>query len=338
MAGETRITTDLDFEKDGKQVGFLRLPHSVHELAYGWMPIPVVCIRNGSGPQVLLLAGNHGDEYEGQVALTRLARELRPADISGRIIMLPAANLPAALAGRRTSPNEPGEAGNLNRSFPGDPHGSPTSMIAHYIDSVLLAKSDFVFDLHSGGTSLIYVPSAEIKRAKDPRKTAAMIDLVKVFGAPVSCVGITDIAHNLAVAARNRELIHMGTELGGGGTVSGDALKLAEDGLRRVLRHVGSLAPDYAVAEAPPTRLMEVGGLEYYVYSPEQGVFEPYVELGATVEDGQPAGAIHFPESPERQSIEVHFLQSGFVVCRRTLARTRRGDCLYHLATDLADA
>jgi uncharacterized protein len=252
--------------------------------------------------------------------------------------MLPAANLPAALAGRRTSPDEPCEAGNLNRSFPGDPHGSPTSMMAHYIDSVLLATSDYVFDLHSGGTSLMYIPSAEIKRAKDPQKTARMVELANVFGAPISCIGITDIAHNLAVAARNRELIHMGTELGGGGTLSPGALKLAEDGLRRLLRHISVLAPDYAVAEARPTRLMEVGGPDYYVYSPESGVFEPYVELGTAVEGGQVAGAVHFPESPGRDSIEVQFLRSGIVVCKRTLARTRRGDCLYHLATDLAHA
>jgi hypothetical protein len=31
------------------------------------LPIPIVSIRNGAGPVVLVMAGNHGDEYEGQI-------------------------------------------------------------------------------------------------------------------------------------------------------------------------------------------------------------------------------------------------------------------------------
>ena len=119
----SRLFSEVDYTRNGKQFGFLRLPYSTHESAYGFIPIPVVCIKNGSGPRVLLIAGNHGDEYEGQVALTKLARSLEFSRVSGRIIMLTAANLPAALAGRRTSPLDPGEAGNLNRSFPGAPRG-----------------------------------------------------------------------------------------------------------------------------------------------------------------------------------------------------------------------
>ena len=36
-----------------------------------------------------------------------------------------------------------------------------------------------------------------------------------------------------------------------------------------------------------------------------------------------------------RPSVAVHFLRDGLVVCKRVPARTRRGDCLFHLATDL---
>jgi predicted deacylase len=55
------------------------------------------------------------------------------------------------MAGMRTSPLD---EGNLNRSFPGDPYGGPTAQIADYIESVLLPQCDFVFDFHSGGSSL----------------------------------------------------------------------------------------------------------------------------------------------------------------------------------------
>ena len=82
--------------------------------------------------------------------------------------------------------------------------------------------------------------------------------------------------------------------------------------------------------------MMEVGGPEYYVYAPEDGVFEPLVDLGTTVQTGQPAGTIHFPENPSRAPLTVSFLRDGMVICKRVPARTRRGDCLFHLATDLA--
>ena len=120
MSSETRIRCFVDFERDGRQTNWLQLPHSSNVSAYGWIGIPIAVIRNGSGPTVFLGAGNHGDEYEGQITLVRLIRELDPARIQGRLIIMPAENLPAALAGQRCSPIDDG---NLNRSFPGDPDG-----------------------------------------------------------------------------------------------------------------------------------------------------------------------------------------------------------------------
>jgi len=122
------VTAEVDFDAPGKQTGFLRIPHSVHRSAYGWIPVPIVVLNNGTGPTILLMAGNHGDEYEGQIALTRLARDLPSEEIRGRIIILTMANAPAAGAGLRTSPID---AGNLNRSFPGQVRGTPTQLIAH---------------------------------------------------------------------------------------------------------------------------------------------------------------------------------------------------------------
>ena len=88
-------------------------------------PSPIVVIRNGRGPTTFFMSGNHGDEYEGQVALCNLAKSLKPADITGRVILLPAANYAAAMAGRRVSPIDDL---NLNRIFPGDQgHGTVTS-------------------------------------------------------------------------------------------------------------------------------------------------------------------------------------------------------------------
>src|SRR5256885_11657530 len=82
----SRLYADIDLEAEGKACGFLRVPHSVHRSAYGWIPIPIVRISNGKGPRVVLVAGNHGDEWEGQLSLGELIRKLEPSQIRGRII------------------------------------------------------------------------------------------------------------------------------------------------------------------------------------------------------------------------------------------------------------
>jgi predicted deacylase len=212
---QSRLTAEIDFNRNGKQHGFIRLPYSVHRSAYGWIPIPVACIKNDAGPRILLMAGNHGDEYEGQVALGKLIRDLEPDEVSGRIIILPSANFPAAMAGMRTSPLD---GGNLNRSFPGDPYGGPTEQIADYIESVLLPQCDFVFDFHSGGSSLTYVPSAMMRRPQTPELLQGGIDMLRTFGAPVGY--LVDAAlgdHTLTAAAARAEVRHMSTEIAGGG-------------------------------------------------------------------------------------------------------------------------
>jgi uncharacterized protein len=331
----SRIHATIDFDAPGLQTGFLRVPHSVHESAYGWIPVPVACLRHGDGPTVLLMAGNHGDEYEGQVAVGNLLRGLRADEVRGRLIMLPAANLPAAVAGRRTSPLD---GGNLNRLFPGDPDGGPTAMIAHYIDSVLLPMCDVVIDLHSGGSSLAYTPCALGNLFADsPERNRKVLELLRVFGAPLSYVATRPMGADraLGASAKRRGVVAIATEAGGGGLVSPAALGVVERGLRRVLRHLG-VVPDLEVEPPRATRIVEVGGPDYFVYASEPGVFEPLAELGDTVRRGQPAARIHFPHTPWRAPERVDFALDGLVICKRMPARTERGDCLFHLGTDFA--
>ncbi len=76
-AAASRVWTKLDIWSDGKISDCFRIPHSSNTSAYGWIPVPFVSIKNGEGPCALLVAGNHGDEYEGQIALRQLALEIK---------------------------------------------------------------------------------------------------------------------------------------------------------------------------------------------------------------------------------------------------------------------
>jgi predicted deacylase len=330
MGKASHIWTDIDYDKPGKQVGWLHLPHSVTRSAYGTLMLPIAVVANGRGPTAFFMAGNHGDEYEGQIALVKLIRALEPSEIQGRVIIVPAANLPAALDGARVSPID---QGNLNRSFPGDPDGGPTQQIAHYIDSVLFPMATLFHDFHSGGTSLDYIPFASVHEGEDAAVNARGLAALKAFGAPLSVIWKASRDPRFSpVAAMRRGIAALGGEFGGAGRVSRSGVELVSRGARRLLAHLGIAAP--LLDPTPATRLVAVPGRDHFVYAPEPGLFEPAVELGDVVKRGQLCGEVHFIDNPARAPAPCHFRDGGFVICKRHLGRVERGDCVAHLAVD----
>jgi predicted deacylase len=269
------------------------------------------------------------------VALCNLVKSLDPARIQGRVIILPAANFPAAMAGRRTSPID---EGNLNRLFPGDPDGTVTEQIAYHIEHELVPMADLVCDLHSGGSSLMYVPSALFGGWQRDGSSTKGVAALKAFGSPVAYVAETNQggARTLSGGAARQGIVCLGTEAGGSGHVTRGALSMVQRGVNNVLVHLGILPEDARIAPDAPTRFLEVGGPDYFVYAPEDGLFEPLVDLGEMVRAGQPAALIHLPETPWAEPATAHFARDGFVLCKRVPGRTVRGDCLFHLGTDIA--
>jgi len=69
------LKDELIFAQDGKHNSVLRIPHSTNTSGWGSLLLPVIIIRNGDGPTVLFTGGNHGDEYEGPIALRKLAND-----------------------------------------------------------------------------------------------------------------------------------------------------------------------------------------------------------------------------------------------------------------------
>ncbi|MET4036261.1 MULTISPECIES: succinylglutamate desuccinylase/aspartoacylase family protein [unclassified Bradyrhizobium] len=328
---KSRVWTAIDFEARGMQSDFARVPYSSDTSAYGWIPVPMLCFNGGTGATALFTAGTHGDEYEGQVALRKLVRELAQTNLEGRVIILPALNLPAVAVGRRNSPLD---GGNLNRVFPGEREGGPTSMIAHYVATELLPLADIVIDLHSGGSSLDHLPLALARPGRTEDEAEAIRRLLKSFGAPYGV--ITDGAGGGAgttfyAAAEQQGIPALTTELGSGSTLSESGLAIAERGLRRVLNHYG-IAPSIEVPEAPPTPLFR--SLAGSIYSPCNGLFEPFAKPGEQVAVGQKAGCIHRLDDALAPPVELTFAVAGTITFRRFPTLTSTGDALFGLMTE----
>lgn len=332
----TQITATIDLDAEGKQIGWLRVPHSVTRSAYGAVSVPIAVIRNGPGPRILLTAGNHGDEYEGQVVLTRLVRALTPQAIRGQVIIVPALNLPAVLAGTRTSPLDDG---NLNRLFPGDPDAGPTARIADFVENHLLPRVDVVGDFHSGGGSLAYRPHASVHFSPDATEPfkARALDAVKALGVPhVMVFERHPRPGGLPGAAMRQGVISLGGEYGGMGALSKTTVALVDTAVHRLLAFFG--ATDTEFPQTTPPSTLVIPGPAAYVYAPEPGVFEAEAELGDWVDAGQLCGHVLFPDNPSREPVAVHFELAGELVCKRHPARVERGDCVAHLAVPLAQS
>jgi predicted deacylase len=327
---KSQVWTTIDFEQRGVQSDYARVPFSSDTSAYGFIPVPMVCFNGEEGPTVLLTAGTHGDEYEGQIALRRIAAALRGTQINGRVIILPELNRPAVIAGRRNSPLD---SGNLNRLFPGAVNGGPTSMIAHYVTSVLFPLADYVLDLHSGGSSLDYMPVAFAHRGRTPEQEARIAALLDCFAAPNTI--LTDGrggggATTLYASAAAHGLAALTTELGGGPGLSWGGTILAEAGIRRVLRTFG-IAPDLVAPEKPPTRMLRMLPPETAIYAQAGGLFEPLQQVGSAVREGDLAGYLHSLGSPLSHPAELRFTADGIVVYRRFPTLSAAGDALYGL-------
>lgn len=325
-----RIRCEVDLAPNGRSAGHLRAPLSRNTSGWGVVMIPIMVVAAGSGPTVLLTAGVHGDEYEGQIALSEFARRLDPAMVQGRVIMLPALNLPAVEAATRLSPVDQRD---LNRCFPGRRDGTFSEMLADFVTSVLLPLVDVSIDLHTAGHSMEAAPSTNMHLLDDALHLERTLRLAEAFGAPFNVLfaGV-DEGGTLTSAVEARGILSLGTELGGWGRVSVEGTRIARRGILGALRHLGVLDPEARVFDcdpgetAAPTRHMIVPGAECYLAAPADGVFEPAHLAGAEVQAGEYAGWLHSVADLDRAALPVRYAASGVLWMAAGPGRVRRGD------------
>jgi N2-acetyl-L-2,4-diaminobutanoate deacetylase len=320
---ENPIVSTVDFDRDGIHHGFLRLPWSRNESAWGNLMIPITVVRNGSGATALLTGGNHGDEYEGPIALTELALKLKPEQMSGRVIIVPFMNYPAFLAGERLSP---ADGLNLNRTFPGRPDGTVTEKIADYFQRTLLPMADLVLDFHSGGRSLDFVPFAACHVLPDKDHEARCVAARDAFGAPyamrmleIDAVGMYDSA------AESLGKVFVTTEIGGGGTSSVRTTAIARRGVSNILKHVSILE---GAVERGNTVELTMPSSDCFTFSESEGLVEPAVDLGEPVRKGDLLVRVYPVDGLGKAPTEYRAALDGLLAARHFSGLTGMGDCL----------
>ena len=332
MSKKSKINPSIDLNADGKQFGYLDIPHSTNKSAWGAIRMPISVVKNGDGPTLLLSGGNHGDEYEGPIATMKLMRKLDPAQMNGRVIAIPFLNYAAVRAGTRVSPIDDV---NMNRAFPGDADGTVSYQVSDYVTRHILPECDVVMDIHSGGKTLMFDAFAAIHHLDDADQFRRCKEALLAFAAPISLVLVElDSRGMLDTAVEDMGKVFLSTELGGGGTALPDNVRIAEDGLMRLLVHMGILPDSGDIPAAPETRFMDSAGDGCFNQSNDDGMFEMLVNLGEPVSKGDPLAQVHNIQHPEREPVVYSAGRDGRLIGRHHPGLIQQGDFMSLIAYD----
>ena len=327
--GTARST--FDFDSPGKRSGMIEMEHSDNSLAFSSVSVPVGVINGAPGPTLLLSAGNHGDEYEGQIILHHLMQAFDPEDLNGRLIMLPALNAPAVANRSRVSPLD---KGNMNRSFPGNPKAGPTGVIAGFVDQHLIPIADAILDFHSGGTATQYVDCGFLCIGPDPALNRANLELAKVFGAPYTMVcPIDGNGGDFDTAAHLQNTRFLACELGGLGKFSMPSFQTGLNATLRVLAHLGIIAE---AGTAPATRFVEIGQSSTHATVSYHGLARMHARLGDEIKNGAHLATLFDIHNFGRIQQELYADRDGVVVICRRNPLVQPGDHLCLIAPEIS--
>jgi predicted deacylase len=283
-----------------------------------------------AGPALLVIAGVHGDEYEGVEAIPLVFQAVRPEALRGTLLTVPLCNVPAYETITRSSPLD---GLNLARVFPGDPDGSVTQRIAFWVTERLLKRADFLIDLHSGGLTYDIPTLVGYSHGSDDLDRRSL-SAARAFGAPVLWGHPPPVPPGRSIsAAVDLGVPWLYTEAPGGGTVRPEDLTLYRDGVLRVMQSLGMLEGE-PKAQPVTHHLIGSGDLDQVISAPVAGYFRPEVRLLEGVRAGQRLGAIL--DLFGQVAAEVRADRDGIVIMLRRLRRVQAGDGLAHLTSRLS--
>lgn len=337
------VSSSIDFDKRGKQSGYLQAGDSTNNSGWAMFNLPIHSINSGAGPKVLIIGGNHGDEYEGQFAIANLIRELGANDISGELIAIPSVSFLASFASTRLWADET----NFNRIFPGDENGRIPQKIAHYLATELIPRVDVVIDIHSGGRGHHFLESATATWSADKSYRSDLLKNLNGWNTRYSLIFPSHPGTNEQsllpghVASLGKSLFT--GEFGGSGITTATSNRITRAALISALKSVSLLKPDFQSKgydhqiEISSREFIDMRSSDTYHWAEEEGIYQNKKRLGERVEKGEVIGAIHFPESADRKPHLVIAAKSGTVGVIRGYPRVKRGDCLTLIGDSYSD-
>ncbi|QDU27711.1 Succinylglutamate desuccinylase / Aspartoacylase family protein [Anatilimnocola aggregata] len=331
----------LDLESPGRRDYWVALEH---DSIWGDHLLPLtVFVGPDSKPGEGLLAtgSNHGNEYEGPVVLKHLIREINPADVLGRIILIPVLNPAAFLAGTRESTLDDGV--NLNRAFVDGAGVTPalagiTHRIAAFVREYLWPRVHVVLDLHSGGEVARFAICANYHPVDDPQLARKIEETARWFGTPALMVYQNVTPGLLPSEAERLGKITVGTELGWGRAVCTEGVRYGRQGVLAAAIHNGQLRgtiEPIAHHAAGTQRKLEMVDRDCFTVAPFAGHYEPLLDCGTPVKKGQTVGLLHDFDHIDAEPWPARAGVDGVVLAQAWVSPVPRGQHIVVVGRDI---
>lgn len=280
-------------------------------------------VGEAEGPQLLITAGVHGDEYVPVMAVRELIAKLERERIGrGKVTLVPVVNESAFSLGRRC-----GEDGlDLARTCPGIAEGTVTERTARAL-SDLIERADAYVDLHSGGTELIVDPLAGYVLHADSDVLARQRDMARAFNLPLIWGTSAELDGRSLSVARDANVPAIYVEYLGGVEACPAGVEACVDGCLNVMGLLGQIDREHGgpdVAEVIEDTRPGAGHMQVCNPSPLTGLFESVVRIGQDVDIGETLGRVTNPV--DGGTVQMVAKQTGRVVVLRGVPRVSKGE------------
>lgn len=243
------------------------------------MPVTIINGKN-EGKTVLITAGVHGCEYPCIKTAIELAKEIKPQDVSGQLIIIHPANTQGFF--NRRAAIVPEDNKNLNRVFPGDKNGTISEKIAYVLTNEFQKIADFYFDIHGGDIHedlhpYVYYPG--IGDEEVIRKSREIAECINV-SYMVKSSATTGAYNSAAINGTPSILI----ERGGCGVCKDEDVKKYKEDMYNALAVLGVLDNKNCISKNED--IIEIENVKY-IDSTQDGCLEMFVKPGDKIKKGE---------------------------------------------------
>ena len=282
-----------------------------------YMPIKVM---NGktAGPCVVAFSMLQGNEFNSMEIINRLADDIKPADLNGSLILVPALNV----YGLVHHPNSMGDSSlSIVDSFPGSENGNFGERIANAFTHEVLAKADYCIELTTGSLNHDLLPQVYCNFDNAEAKA-----LAQAFKAPV----VIQVGDNSSALRRTTEDMNIPLlvyEAGEAMRFNEDAIRVGHNGLHNVMAKLEMTGNSY-----DDEQISVFSRDEDWFTAPASGVLHTDVELGQRIRNGEKIGRVTDPFSHDNLT-QVKSTQDGVVVGINKTPLVYEGLSIFKLAS-----
>jgi predicted deacylase len=288
LQAQTRFRVGTASAEPGQKAnGYIEVPAGVDAATN----IPVVVINGAKpGPVLALVTGAHGTEYVSIVAVEKLIGELDPAQVTGKVILLPLVNITSFE--QKVPHVNPIDNKSMNRFYPGKMDGTQTDRVLYMITKEVVDRCDYLIDYHGGDLDESLRPYAYWgptgKEAQD-RISKQMVlafglDHIIIWSERSSDPAATRYLDNTASVRGKPSIV---VEAGHAGTVESDDVALLVNGTLSTMRALKMIPGEPQYIESPVWL-----GKVVDVVSDGPGIWYPLVKRGTYVQEGMKLGYV----------------------------------------------